>query len=135
MERTYANERAAHARAVAGARGRHIGPPDAAAPETIEYAKLLEAQGDSLGQIASSRDGLAEGEVAAEGKAGANGFGGVGYLGPAPSAGDKAHRYVFRLLAVDQSAELTDAPSYHDVEAAVAGHVLAEAQLFGTYRR
>ena len=91
MERTYANERAAHARAVAGAKGRRIGRPDAAAPEAIEYAKLPKAQGCSLGQIASSRDGLGEGEVAAEGKAGANG---VGYLGPAPSPGDKAHRYV-----------------------------------------
>jgi len=53
MERTYANERAAHARAVAEAKGRHIGRPVAAAPETIEYAKLLKAQGCSLGQIAS----------------------------------------------------------------------------------
>ena len=63
-----------------------------------------------------SRDGLAEGEVAAEGKAGA--------------------KWIRRCrLAVDQSMELTGAPSYHDVEAAVAGHVLAEARLIGTYRR
>jgi len=81
------------------------------------------------------RDGLAEGEVAAEGRAGANGFGGVGYLGPAPPPGDKAHRYVFRLLAVDQPVTLAGAPSYQDVESATAGHVLAAAQLIGTYRR
>jgi DNA invertase Pin-like site-specific DNA recombinase len=53
MERTFANERAAHAREVAHAKGRHVGRPVAAAPETIEYAHLLNAQGLSLGQIAA----------------------------------------------------------------------------------
>jgi DNA invertase Pin-like site-specific DNA recombinase len=53
MERTYAAERAAHARAVAKAKGRHIGRPIAHPAEKIEYARLLKAQGDSLGQIAA----------------------------------------------------------------------------------
>ncbi len=53
MERTFAAERAAHARAVAEAGGRHVGRPVAAAPEAIEYAQLLKAQGLSLGQIAA----------------------------------------------------------------------------------
>jgi len=53
MERTFANERAAHARAVAEAKGRHVGRPIAHAAASIEYARLLHAQGCSLGQIAT----------------------------------------------------------------------------------
>ena len=81
------------------------------------------------------RRGVAEGEVPAEATAGANGFGQPGYLGPAPPPGDDPHRYVFRLLAVDEPVSLTGLPSYQDVEEAVAGHILGEARLIGTYRR
>jgi DNA invertase Pin-like site-specific DNA recombinase len=52
VERTYANERAAHARSVAEAKGRRIGRRKAPSEETIEYARLLRQQGDSLGEIA-----------------------------------------------------------------------------------
>ena len=81
------------------------------------------------------RQGVAEGEVPAEATAGANGFGQRGYLGPAPPPGDDAHRYVFRLLAVDKPVSLTGLPGYQDVEEAVAGHILREARLIGTYQR
>jgi DNA invertase Pin-like site-specific DNA recombinase len=51
MERTFTAERAANARAVAEANGRHVGRPVAHPPEKIEYARLLKAQGHSLGAI------------------------------------------------------------------------------------
>jgi DNA invertase Pin-like site-specific DNA recombinase len=51
MERTYTAERAAHARAVAEAAGRHVGRPVAHSADRIEYARLLKAQGERLGQI------------------------------------------------------------------------------------
>ncbi|MDP9850279.1 hypothetical protein [Streptosporangium lutulentum] len=51
MERTFTAERAAHARAVAEANDRHIGRAIAHPAEKIEYALLLKAQGESLGQI------------------------------------------------------------------------------------
>lgn len=53
MERTFTAERAAHARAVAEAAGRQIGRPVAHPEDRIEYARLLKAQGDSLGVIAA----------------------------------------------------------------------------------
>ncbi|WP_327365109.1 recombinase family protein [Streptomyces sp. NBC_01217] len=53
MERTFTAERAAHARAVAEAAGRHIGRPVAHPEDKIEYARLLKARGESLGQIAA----------------------------------------------------------------------------------
>ncbi|RKF24830.1 recombinase family protein [Micromonospora globbae] len=52
MERTFTAERAANARAIAEANGRHVGRPVAHPPEKIEYARLLKAQGHSLGTIA-----------------------------------------------------------------------------------
>ena len=51
MERTFTAERAA--RAVAEARNRRIGRPLAHSAGKVEYARLLRAQGRSLGQIAA----------------------------------------------------------------------------------
>ncbi|MFD9942239.1 recombinase family protein [Nonomuraea sp. NPDC059023] len=53
MERTFTAERAAHARSVAEAHDRRIGRPVAHPEDKIEYARLLKAQGDSLGVIAA----------------------------------------------------------------------------------
>ncbi|WP_433464078.1 recombinase family protein [Spirillospora sp. CA-128828] len=53
MERTFTAERAAHARTVAEAAGRQIGRPIDHPEDKIEYARLLKAQGDSLGVIAA----------------------------------------------------------------------------------
>ncbi len=53
MERTFTAERAAHARAVAEASNRHVGRPVAHPADKIEYARLLKAQGSSLGAIAA----------------------------------------------------------------------------------
>ncbi|GAB1639616.1 recombinase family protein [Krasilnikovia sp. MM14-A1259] len=53
MERTFTAERAAHARAVAEAAGRRVGRPVAHPADKIEYARLLKAQGTSLGKIAA----------------------------------------------------------------------------------
>jgi DNA invertase Pin-like site-specific DNA recombinase len=57
MERTYTAERAAHARAVAETAGRHVGRPLAHAADKIEYARLLQTQGHTLGQI-SAKTGI-----------------------------------------------------------------------------
>ena len=53
MERTFTAERAAHVRAVAEASNRHVGRPIAHPADKIEYARLLKAQGSSLGMIAA----------------------------------------------------------------------------------
>lgn len=62
IERTYANERAAHARAVAAAKGRRIGRRKAHSEETIEYARLLRQEGHSLGEI-EKRTGIPRSSV------------------------------------------------------------------------
>ena len=61
-------------------------------------------------------------------------FGRVGYGGPCPPPG-KPHRYFFRLYALDRSLDLKPGTTKAEVERAIKGHVLAEAQLMGTYGR
>ncbi len=64
---------------------------------------------------------------------GTNDFGRRGYGGPCPPSG--THHYRFTLAALDKVLEITGAPKVHDLRAAMAGHVLAEATLTATYRR
>jgi Raf kinase inhibitor-like YbhB/YbcL family protein len=64
---------------------------------------------------------------------GTNSFGKPGYGGPCPPSG--AHHYRFTLSALDTVLELSGAPRIDALRAAMAGHVLAEATLTGTYRR
>jgi Raf kinase inhibitor-like YbhB/YbcL family protein len=62
---------------------------------------------------------------------GSNDRGGQGYTGPCPPVG--RHRYFFRLYALDSElGDLGDATK-GDVEQAMKGHVLARAELVGTY--
>lgn len=65
---------------------------------------------------------------------GRNGFGRIGYGGPCPPPG-QGHRYYFRLFALDAPVGLAPGASRHDLESAMRGHVLAQAELMGRYRR
>jgi len=58
-------------------------------------------------------------------------FGEVGYGGPAPP--DKTHTYVFKLYALDSKLDLPDKSTKVDVEKAMEGHIIEQAQLTGTY--
>lgn len=57
----------------------------------------------------------------------------TGYRGPCPPVG--RHRYFFKLYALDTVLELSGAPTKAQLEKAMAGHVLAQATLMGTYQR
>jgi len=64
---------------------------------------------------------------------GLNGWGRKGYGGPCPPIG--THRYFFKLYALDTVLAGLQQPTKDQVEGVIAGHVLAEAELVGTYRR
>jgi Raf kinase inhibitor-like YbhB/YbcL family protein len=57
----------------------------------------------------------------------------IGYGGPCPPSG--THRYFFRLYALDTTLDLPAATTKKDLEKAMQGHVLAQAELMGKYRR
>ena len=55
------------------------------------------------------------------------------YGGPCPPYG--THRYFFKLYALDIKLDLPAGSSKQDIEKAMAGHILAEAELLGRYKR
>lgn len=83
--------------------------------------------------IAPDSGGLGEGEAAP--REGRNDFGATGYRGPCPPVGHGLHRYVFTLHALGEELELADGSSRRDLERALEGHVIATAELVGTYER
>jgi len=73
-------------------------------------------------------------DLAGGGAQGRNDFPTTGYGGPCPPPG-KPHRYFFKLYALDSKLNLKAGIGKRDVEQAMKGHVLAEAQLMGRYGR
>ena len=63
---------------------------------------------------------------------GKNDFEKIGYGGPCPPSG--THRYFFKIYAIDMELPLKAGATRADVEKAMADHVVAQAQLMGTYR-
>ncbi len=61
-------------------------------------------------------------------------FSRIGYFGPCPPPG-KPHRYFFRLYALDAALELPAGSTKGAVLEAMKGHVLAQAELAGLYKR
>jgi len=57
----------------------------------------------------------------------------TGYGGPCPPIG--RHRYFFKLYALDTELGNLDKPTKDAVLKAMQGHVLAEAQIIGTYQK
>lgn len=55
------------------------------------------------------------------------------YFGPCPP--DREHRYFFKLYALDTRLNLSQGATKQQVEAAMAGHILAKAELMGKYQR
>jgi len=68
------------------------------------------------------------------GKQGLNSFHQVGYGGPCPPAG-RAHRYFFKVFALDTSLGLDARATRADVDAAMTGHIVGRGQLMGTFQR
>jgi len=65
---------------------------------------------------------------------GLNDFRKVGYNGPCPPPG-KPHRYYCKLFALDTKLTLKDKSGKRELEAAMQGHVLAQAEWMGRYGR
>jgi Raf kinase inhibitor-like YbhB/YbcL family protein len=72
--------------------------------------------------------------VANGGKQGLNDFKHLGYGGPCPPRGSP-HRYFFKLYALAVLLDLKPGLTKKELEHAMEKHVLAQAQLMGTYQR
>jgi Raf kinase inhibitor-like YbhB/YbcL family protein len=104
--------------------------PDPAAPKMTWVHWVLY-------NIPAEARGLAENietaSLPAGTKEGINGWGRKGYGGPCPPIG--RHRYFFKLYALDTVLGDIHEPVKEQVEGAYAGHILAKAELVGTYQR
>ena len=74
---------------------------------------------------------LSEGGLPAGAAQGRNSFGDTHYDGPAPPNG--RHRYFFHLYALDGALNLPAGASRQALLAAMKGHILARAEMFGTF--
>ena len=90
-----------------------------------------------LYDLPPSATGLAEAvklsELPTGAREGLNDWRRSGYGGPCPPIG--RHRYFFRLYALDAKLDDLGLPTRAAVEKAMQGHVLATAELMGTYAK
>lgn len=102
--------------------------PDPAAPRMTWVHWLLY-------NLPADIAGLREDVKVLPGKAleGTNDWKRVGYGGPCPPIG--RHRYYHKLYALDVVLPDLQEPTKKQLEAAMQGHVIAEAQVMGTYQK
>jgi Raf kinase inhibitor-like YbhB/YbcL family protein len=134
--------------------GQNVSPPlqwNAAPPGVKEFALVVDDRDAPhpvpwvhwlLYRIPGTTTGLPEGIPPAERPAnpprarqGMNSWEKIGYRGPAPPRGHGVHHYHFRLHALDVELKLDPRMTRDDLVRAIQGHVLAEAELIGTYQR
>lgn len=102
--------------------------PDPAAPKMTFVHWVLY-------NIPAASRGLPEGgrPLPAGTAEGVNNWDRTGYGGPCPPIG--RHRYFFKLYALDAVLSGLDRPTKAELGAAMQGHMLAQAELIGTYQR
>ncbi len=85
--------------------------------------------------MSSLPEGIPKEKELADGtRQGRNDFARPGYGGPCPPRGP-AHRYFFKLYALDVTLDLQPGASKAELERAMGKHVLAQGQLMGRYKR
>jgi Raf kinase inhibitor-like YbhB/YbcL family protein len=104
--------------------------PDPAAPKLTWVHWVLY---DIPASVTGVKAGMTSTSLPAGTKEGLNDWRRTGYGGPCPPIG--RHRYVHKLYALDAALPGLDRPTKAQVEAAMVGHVLAKAELIGTYRK
>ncbi len=91
-----------------------------------------------LYDLPSSTRALPEGvpkdaELSSGARQGRNDFGKLGYGGPCPPRG-ATHRYFFKLYALDSKTNLKPGATKAELERAMKGHILAQAELIGRFQ-
>jgi Raf kinase inhibitor-like YbhB/YbcL family protein len=100
--------------------------PDPAKPQRVYVHWVvynIPPDATSIGEASAPPAGAATGT---------NDFGKKEWGGPCPPIG--RHRYFFKLYALDTTLDLKS-PKKKDLEDAMRGHILAQAELMGTYQK
>jgi Raf kinase inhibitor-like YbhB/YbcL family protein len=104
--------------------------PDPAAPRMIFVHWVLYNLPPSLAGLPEGASGAT---LPPGSRQGLNDWRRPRYNGPCPPIG--RHRYFFRLHALDAELSILGQATKADVEEAMEGHVLASAELIGTYQK
>lgn len=104
--------------------------PDPAAPKRVWVHWVL---WDIPPTATTLSEGVGAAELPSGTRVGINDSHDMGYGGPCPSIG--RHRYFHRLYALDTVVGPLPEPTKPRLLAAMEGHVLARAELMGTYHR
>jgi Raf kinase inhibitor-like YbhB/YbcL family protein len=103
--------------------------PDAPAGTWVHWV-LYDLPGNSNGLV----EGVSKDSQLPDGaRQGRNDFGRIGYNGPCPPKGGP-HRYFFKLYALDRKMNLKTGATKTELERAMKGHILAEAEMVGRFQ-
>ncbi len=107
-----------------------IHDPDARRPGGFTHWVLYNIPGDKghLEPEVPKRE-----QVPGTGVQGRNDSGEIGYTGPCPPSG--THRYFVRLFALDAELHLRPGATHDELTSVMERHILAKAELMGTYRK
>lgn len=83
--------------------------------------------------LPATTTGLAAGSTL--GVQGVTSWGSTGWKGPCPPKGSGAHRYFFRVYALDKVLPLTASATRTELDRAMAGHILAQGEVMGKFWR
>jgi Raf kinase inhibitor-like YbhB/YbcL family protein len=121
-------------------------PPDLSwsevPPDTVEVVVVVDDPDAPRGTFThwtvwglGPAEALADGQLPPAAIEGTNDFDEVGYRGPCPPAGDDAHRYRFRVVAVDAPVDLPEDADPDELAAALEDTVIAHGELTASYGR
>jgi Raf kinase inhibitor-like YbhB/YbcL family protein len=103
--------------------------PDPAAPKRVWVHWVLAGLPATATKLV---EGASSGKLPEGARTGKNDWGRSDYGGPCPPVG--RHRYFHKLYALDTILDLST-PTKGELEKAMQGHVLARAELVGTYQK
>jgi Raf kinase inhibitor-like YbhB/YbcL family protein len=103
--------------------------PDAPVGTWVHWVLFnIPAAARSLPEAFPSDAALPDGSLS-----GKNSWGRTGYGGPCPPSG--THRYFFKLYALDEMLAINAGADKGELEKAMVGHILASAELMGTFSK
>lgn len=103
--------------------------PDAPMGTWVHWVLFnLPARAKELAENITTDETLTDGT-----RQGINDFGKIGYGGPCPPSG--THRYFFKIYALDTQLDLATGADKSQLLEAMEGHILAQGQLMGKYKR
>ena len=108
--------------------------PDAPTPQPWVHWLIYKIAADTTG-LPEQVPPAARLEAPVGALQGLNSWQTIGYRGPAPPPGYGTHHYHFKLYALDATLDLAEAIDKPALLKAMAGHILAEGELVGTYER